>query len=268
MEWFEALILGLIQGLTEFLPVSSSGHLELGKVLLDVETKDNATFSILVHGATLLSIIVVFAKDLGKLARESIRFQWNQETQYLIKILISMIPVGIIGLFLEDQVRALFSGNIILVGSMLLVTAALLFSTYITKRGYRKINFQDAFIIGIAQAAAVIPGISRSGATIATSLNMGNDRKEAARFSFLMVLVPILAANILDLADLSAKTARAEISMAALVTGFLAAFVSGLLACKWMIRLVQRGKLTWFALYCSVIGIASLIAGSIEYGNV
>lgn len=259
MTWFEALILGLVQGLTEFLPVSSSGHLEIGKVLLNVELKENLTFTVLVHFATVLSTITVFRRDIQKLALGLFAFKWNEETKYVSKILLSMIPVLVVGVFFRKDVEALFSGNLVLVGIALLVTAALLISTLLVKAGNRKIPFLDAFIMGLAQAIATVPGISRSGATISAGLLMKNGRSEVARFSFLMVLLPIIGAALLDILSLSSSPAEGGIPTLSLVVGFVAAFLSGYLACTWMISLVKKGNLYWFAIYCALVGIASII---------
>ncbi len=265
MNWIEALILGLVQGLTEFLPVSSSGHLEIGKAILQIEATNSLTFSIVVHGATVLSILVVFWKDLKNLFIKSFRFEYNESNSYVLKILISMIPVGIVGVFFKDQVESLFTGNLVLVGSMLIVTAALLVITNFVPSGTRKIGLPDALVIGIAQAMAVIPGISRSGATICTALFLGNDREEAAKFSFLMVILPILAANFLDLMDMGSEIAETAtlvpIGWPALLVGFIAAFGSGLLACKWMMSIVRNGKLLYFGIYCLIVGIIAIFAG-------
>lgn len=260
MSYLEALILGLIQGLTEFLPVSSSGHLELGKTILGVEAKENLTFTVVVHGATVLSTIVIFWKEIVRLITGLFQFKWNFETKYIAMIAVSMIPVGIVGVFFKDEVETLFSGNILLVGSMLIVTGLLLSFTYFAKVNNKDISFKDAFIIGIAQAFAVIPGISRSGSTIATGILLGDKKEEVARFSFLMVLVPIIGANLKDVLDGSFSSSGSSISGMALVIGFTAAFISGLLACKWMIELVKRQKLIYFAVYCFIVG-----AGAITY---
>ena len=259
MTWFEALILGLVQGLTEFLPVSSSGHLEIGKVLLNVEIQKNLTFTILVHFATVLSTITVFFKDIKKLSTGLLAFRWNEETKYVSKILVSMIPVLFVGVFFREELEALFSGNLVLVGSALLVTAALLISTQLVKAGSRKIPFLDAFLMGIAQAIATIPGISRSGATISAGLLMKNGRSEVARFSFLMVLLPIIGATFLDILSISSSPEVGGIPAGSLVIGFFAAFLSGYLACTWMINLVKKGNLYWFAIYCAIVGIVSII---------
>jgi len=259
MTWFEAMILGLVQGLTEFLPVSSSGHLEIGKVLLDVELKENLTFTVLVHFATVLSTIAVFFKDIKRLLSGLFAFRWNEETKYVAKILFSMIPVLLVGILFREDVESLFSGNLVLVGSALLVTAALLISTQLVKPGTRKIPFLDALIMGVAQAIATIPGISRSGATISTGLLLKNGRSEVARFSFLMVLIPIIGAALLDILSMSANPASGGIPVGSYVIGFLAAFLSGYLACTWMINLVKKGNLYWFAIYCAVVGIIAII---------
>ena len=261
MTWIEALILGLVQGLTEFLPVSSSGHLEIGKVLLNVEMKEDLTFTVLVHFATVLSTITVFFKEIKELSIGLFAFKWNEETKYVSKILLSMIPVLFIGIMFREEVESLFSGNLVLVGGALLVTAALLISTQLVKAGEKKIPFLDAFVIGIAQAIATVPGISRSGATISTALLLKNDRSEAARFSFLMVLLPIIGAALLDILSLSSEPAGDHIAIGSLVVGFLAAYVSGYLACTWMISLVKKGNLYWFAIYCALAGIISIVFG-------
>lgn len=260
MEIFEAIILGLVQGLTEFLPVSSSGHLELGQALLGSDGTDNLLFAMVVHGATVLSTLVIFRKDIAALFLGLLKFKWNEETQYVVKIVISMVPIGIVGLFFKDQVEALFSGNLIFVGCMLLLTACLLSFTYFARSRDREVTFLNAFVIGLSQAFAVVPGISRSGSTIATALLVGVKREKAARFSFLMVLAPIIMANLLDLAD-GEVIAHSEIGFAPLAVGFIASFLSGLLACKWMINLVQKGKLIYFAVYCAVIGIIAIFVG-------
>mgnify|MGYP001272875051 CR=1 FL=1 len=259
MEWFEALILGIIQGLTEFLPVSSSAHLEIGKVIFGIKGEENIYFSILVHGATVLSTIVVFYKDILKLFSGLFKFKYNSETQYVLKIFVSMIPVLIVGLFFKDFVKSFFnSENLIITGSFLFVTALLLFFTYFFKRNnQREIGYVDSLIIGLAQAFAVFPGISRSGATIATGLMIGNKKTEIAKFSFLMVLIPILGENLLDIID--GSFVSTSISSVCLIIGFLSAFISGLVACKIMIRLVSKGKLIWFAVYCVIAGLISIL---------
>ena len=259
MNWYEALILGLVQGLTEFLPVSSSGHLEIGKVLLNVEIRENLTFTVLVHFATVLSTITVFRNDIRDLFTGMFSFRWNPETRYITKILVSMVPVLIVGVLFREEVENLFSGNLVLVGGALLVTALLLVSTQLVKNGTKHIPFLDALIMGIAQAAAVIPGISRSGATISTGLLLRNDKSEVARFSFLMVLLPIIGAALLDILSITSGTRVNSIPVSSLVIGFLSSYISGYLACSWMIRLVKRGNLYWFAIYCAIIGTLSIV---------
>ena len=259
MTWFEALILGLVQGLTEFLPVSSSGHLEIGKVLLDVEVKESLTFTVLVHFATVLSTITVFYKEIKKLFVGLFQFKWNEETKYVSKILVSMIPVLFVGVMFRDEVESLFSGNLLLVGSALLLTALLLISTQLVKPGKKKIPFLDALLMGIAQAIATVPGISRSGATIATGLLLKNGRSDVAKFSFLMVLIPIIGAALLDILSMSSSPSESGIATGSLIIGFLAAYLSGYLACTWMINLVKKCKLYWFAIYCALVGIVSII---------
>lgn len=260
MDWLEALILGIVQGLTEFLPVSSSGHLELGKVILGVEAERSLIFTVVVHGATVLSTIFVFHKDLWILLKGLFAFKWNDETKYISKILISMIPVVIVGLFFAEEIESFFTGNVVFVGSMLIITALLLTLTYLKKPNLRKISFIDSFIIGIAQAAAVLPGISRSGATISTGLMLGNKRELIAKFSFLMVLIPIIAANVKDLFT-GEMASESSIGAVPLLIGFFAAFISGLLACKWMIGIVKKGKLIYFAIYCFIIGLIAIFVG-------
>lgn len=264
MSIIEALILGIIQGLTEFLPVSSSGHLELGKQLLGVETTDSLTFTIVVHGATVLSTLVVFRKTVWKLLKGLLSFSWNDETQYVAKIAVSMIPIAIVGFLFKDQVKAVFDSPSILliVGGCLLFTALLLGFTYYKKAGDKEISYGHALIIGIAQTIAVLPGISRSGSTIATALLLGNKREEAAKFSFLMVLVPILGENLLSLLKVDYSQPLVT-SPWPLIVGFLAAFIAGLLACQWMINIVKKGKLIWFALYCAVVGLIALTGNAL-----
>ena len=263
MNLLEAIILGIVQGLTEFLPVSSSGHLEIGKHLLGVETSDNLLFTVVVHGATVLSTLVVFRKDIVSLFSGLFQFAWNEETKYIVAIGISMIPIAVVGFLFKENVETIFnSPNIMLtVGFMLLFTALLLGFAYYRKSGERKIGFIHAFIIGIAQTVAVLPGISRSGATIATGLLLGNKKEEVARFSFLMVLVPILGENFLSILDgfsASAQTTINQPNVLVLIAGFIAAFATGLFACKWMISIVKKGKLIWFAIYCAAVGLIAI----------
>ena len=267
MSWIESLILGLIQGLTEFLPVSSSGHLELGKYILGVELEENLFFTVMVHVATVLSTLVVFRKDIAQLLSGLFKFQWNEETQYVSKIAFSLIPIAIVGLFFKEYVDDIFNlQNIILfVGLMLLITSGLLALAYYYKPGDKEISFKDAFIIGIAQTVAVLPGVSRSGATIATGLLLGTKKENIAKFSFLMVLVPILGEAFLDIIKFegSLQTSIADVGTFPLLVGFLTAFVSGLIACKWMINLVKRGKLIGFAIYCFIVAVVAITAGLI-----
>ncbi|WP_109832582.1 undecaprenyl-diphosphate phosphatase [Reichenbachiella versicolor] len=262
MSFIEALILGIIQGLTEFLPVSSSGHLELGSVLLGIQSEDNLLFAILLHGATALSTIIVFRKDIGDIFKGLLEFKWNESWQYATMIVVSMIPVGVVGVFFEDQVEAFFGGKVILVGCNLLFTAVLLSITYYSKKNEGDVSFFKAFIIGIAQTIAILPGVSRSGATISTALILGVDKAKAAKFSFLMVLPPILGAMLLKTKDvIEAPEVIQNLSVMNLVVGFVAAFISGLLACQWMISIVKKGKLIYFAVYCGLVGALAIILG-------
>lgn len=271
MSIIQAIILGIIQGLTEFLPVSSSGHLEIGKALLNVQIEEDLGFTVIVHLATVLSTITVFFTDIKGLASGLFRFKWNDEMRYVLKIILSSIPVLIVGLFFQDEVEALFTRNkdlsgdsvhhfnLILVGAALLFTASLLALTTLIKPGEKKhIPFLDAFVMGIAQAFAVIPGLSRSGSTIAAGLLMKNKREEVARFSFLMVLIPIIGASGLMVLDwIEAGTTGTGVLP--LVVGFIASYVSGFFACRWMINIVKKGKLIWFAVYCAVVGVISIL---------
>ncbi len=261
MTIIEAIILGIVQGLTEFLPVSSSGHIELGTVLLGVQSKDNLLFSVVVHCATALSTIVIFRKDIVEIIQGVFRFDWNEETAYVAKIIVSMIPVGLVGALFKDEIEAFFGGKVLLVGIMLLITGTLLALTYYAKKQPGQVTFPKALIIGLAQAFAIMPGISRSGATIATALLVGVEKERAAKFSFLMVLVPILGASLLEVLDYLEEPAVAStISGLALVLGFFAAFISGLLACQWMIAIVKQGKLIYFAIYCFIVGTIAILS--------
>ncbi|MGD1846415.1 MAG: undecaprenyl-diphosphate phosphatase [Salibacteraceae bacterium] len=258
-ELLKAFILGIIQGLTEFLPVSSSGHLELGKALLEFgQNEDALLFSILVHGATALSTIVVFRKVIIDLFKGLLEFRWNDSTRYAAMILLSMVPVGIVGVGFEDHIEALFEGQLVLVGFMLILTGGLLFFTAKAGNPTGKVTFGKAVLIGLAQAVAILPGISRSGSTISTALLAGVSRENAARFSFLMVLPPILGATLLEVKDYIEEPSSA-FSPAALAVGFLAAFLSGLLACNWMIRIVKNAKLQYFAWYCFAVGALAVV---------
>jgi len=256
MNWFQALVLGLIQGLTEFLPVSSSGHLEIAKSIFGIDPDSSFYFTVAVHGATVLSTIFVFWKEILNLITGSLKFKMNEETSYTLKIIISMIPVGIAGILLKDPIERLFNGNLVFIGLMLLVTSTVLALAHFKRKGDRSIGYRDAFIIGIAQAIAVIPGISRSGSTIATGLMIGNKKEEIAKFSFLMVLLPVLGANLLEI--LSGDVTMNSAGLGSVVIGFIAAFVSGYFACKWMISLVKRSKLIWFSIYCAIVGLLSI----------
>jgi len=268
MDWLQALLLGILQGIAEFLPISSDGHLELGKALLKVEGADNLLFTVVVHGATVLSTLIVFWKPIVKLIQGLFKFKMNEETQYVLKLIVSMIPVGIVGFFMKDWVESFFNGDMAFVGAMLLLTAAFLYLGHFLgkRKGGKPVSYVTAFIIGIAQAIAVMPGLSRSGTTIATGLMLGIDKKKLAEFSFIMVIVPIIGANAKELWDMrdaaaSGATAAAGVGVAELIIGFIAAFVTGLLACSWMINLVKKGKLIWFAVYCTVVGILAIILG-------
>lgn len=262
METIDAILLGLLQGLTEFLPVSSSGHLVILGHLLGTDQVDNTTFAILVHAATVLATVTVFWSEIVRLVRGGVQFRINPESKYLMKIVVSMIPILIVGLFFKEKIEALFGGGVRFVGCMLFVTAGLLLLThFIRPKKARNITTRDAFVIGLAQAVAVIPGISRSGSTIATGMLLGDDRAQLAKFSFLMVLVPILGEAFLELLKGEFSATASGISGYALTAGFLAAYLSGLFACKVMIRIVSRGKLWWFALYCAVAGAVAVIWG-------
>ncbi len=259
MDSLDAIILGIVQGFTEFLPVSSSGHLELGKAILGDNSipEDSLLFTVVLHFATALSTLVVFRKDVWNIFSGLLKFTWNEETQFTIKIIVSMIPAVIVGLFFEEQLEAFFGGNIAFVGTMLLVTALLLWLADRSKITGKKVTNSNAFIIGVSQALAMLPGISRSGATISTSVLLGNDKNKAARFSFLMV-VPLIfgkiAKDILG-GELSAET----INFTTLGLGFISAFICGLIACTWMIKLVRQSKLTYFAIYCVVVGLTAIV---------
>lgn len=261
MEWFEALILGLIQGLTEYLPVSSSGHLAISSALFDIKGEDNLAFTIVVHVATVFSTLVILWKEIDWIFRGLFKFEMNAETRYVINILISMIPIGIVGVFFKDYVEAIFGSGLLIVGCCLLVTALLLtFSYYAKPRPKENISMKDAFIIGLAQACAVLPGLSRSGTTIATGLLLGDNKAKLAQFSFLMVIPPILGEALLDgMKMMKGEAVTGDIPALSLIVGFIAAFVSGCLACKWMINIVKKGKLIYFAIYCAIAGTATLV---------
>ncbi|MBQ3627671.1 MAG: undecaprenyl-diphosphate phosphatase [Bacteroidaceae bacterium] len=275
MDWLQALIMGIFQGLTEYLPVSSSGHLALAAELLGVEDPEKImTFTIAVHVATVLSTLVILWKEVAWIFKglfktgndivpspHGIRY-FNEEQNYALLIIISMIPVGIVGLFFKDQVEAYFS-SLMVVGVCLCITATLLAFSYFSKpRTKDHISYRDAFVIGIAQACAVLPGLSRSGSTIGTGLILGDKKEKLAQFSFLMVIPPILGEALLDVKKMmeeGVEAAMAGISVPALIVGFLAAFITGCLACKWMINIVKKGKLIYFAIYCAIVGLATII---------
>lgn len=261
MDWLQALILGIVQGLTEYLPVSSSGHLAIGSWLFGVNGEDNLAFTIMVHVATVLSTLVVLWKEIDWILKGLFKFRMNNETKYFINIVISMIPVGIVGVFFKDKVEEVFGSGLLIVGCMLLVTAALLaFSYYARPRQREHISAWHAFVIGVAQAVAVLPGLSRSGSTIATGLLLGNKKEKLAQFSFLMVIPPILGEALLDaLKGLKGEEAFGNIDALPLAVGFLAAFISGCIACKWMINIVKKGKLVWFGVYCAIVGTVTIV---------
>ena len=263
MSWIEALILGLVQGLTEYLPVSSSGHLAIGSEFFGIEGEENLAFTVAVHVATVLSTRVILWKEIDWIFRGLFKCQLNEETKYVLNIVVSMIPVGIVGVFFKDYVEEVFGSGLAIVGAMLLLTAVLLtFSYYAKPRQKEKISLRDAFIIGLAQACAVMPGLSRSGSTIATGLLLGNKKETLAQFSFLMVIPPILGEALLDVVKgLNGEEAFGGIDALPLTVGFLAAFVSGCLACKWMINIVKKGKLIYFGIYCAIAGVLTLIYG-------
>lgn len=258
METVQAIILGVVQGLTEFLPVSSSGHLQLAKEVLGVEIDNNITFDVTLHAATVLSTVAVMWREILRLLSGLFSRRFCAEQAYVLKILLSMIPAGVIGVLFSDRIEALFS-TLWFVGLMLLLTAALLaFAYYAKPRMKSEISYRDAFLIGCAQAAATLPGLSRSGSTIAAGLLLGNGKESVAHFSFLMVIPVILGKMLLDV--VSGEMAAMSVSTTTLAAGFLAAFVTGCLACKFMIEIVKRGKLVWFALYCAAAGAVALIA--------
>jgi undecaprenyl-diphosphatase len=258
MDIIDTIILGIIQGLTEFLPVSSSGHLEIGKAILGDNSipEESLLFTVVLHFATALSTLVVFRKDVLDLIKGALKFKWNDDLQFITKIAISMIPAVLVGLFFEKQLESLFGGNILLVGCMLLITAILLFFADKAQDTNKKVSFKNAFIIGISQAFAMLPGISRSGATISTSVLLGNDKTKAARFSFLMVVPLIFGKIAKDIfsGDLTYDSGN----FTSLSIGFIAAFISGLFACTWMIALVKKSKLTYFAIYCVIVGLIAI----------
>lgn len=259
MSIIEAIILGIIQGLTEFLPVSSSGHLEIGKALFNLTLKgeDSLLVTVVLHLATALSTIVIFRKEIGEILKGLLQFKWNEESQFSIKIILSMIPATIVGLVFEEQIDNLFKENVLLVGGMLLVTGMLLFMADKAKNTNKDVSFSNAVIVGISQAIAILPGISRSGATISTSVLLGIDRSKAAKFSFLMVVPLILGKVAKDL--ISDEMVLSSDMTIPLLFGFIAAFISGLVACKWMIALVKKAQLKYFSFYCFIVGTVAII---------
>jgi undecaprenyl-diphosphatase len=261
MGILEAIILGVIQGLTEFLPVSSSGHLELTKAILgeDKMPEEGLLFTVIVHFATALSTVVVFRKDILEIINGLFQFKWNESSRFSLKIILSMIPAVIIGLFFEKELEQLFDGNVVFVGFMLIVTALLLFFAEKAQNTLKPVSFKNALFIGIAQAIAMLPGISRSGATISTSVLLGVDKSKAARFSFLMVVPLIFGKIAKDL--MSGDLVYNESSFGYLSAGFLAAFIAGLFACSWMVKLVRNSKLKYFSIYCLVVGLLAIIIG-------
>lgn len=259
MGILEAIILGIIQGLTEFLPVSSSGHLVLAQHILGVQADGGTTFEVMVHFATVLATITVFGREILRLLQGALKFKYNAESSYVLKIALSMLPVLVVGLFFKKEVEALFSATVGFIGAMLLITAAVLTVAQLLnnrRKAQREVTYRDAFVIGLAQAVAVIPGISRSGSTIATGLMLGDEKANLAKFSFLMVLVPIIGEAFLEILDGAISFDAAGLP---LLAGFIAAYISGLFACRVMIKIVARGKLYYFAAYCAVVGVIALL---------
>jgi len=259
---FAAILLGIIQGLTEFLPVSSSGHLEITTFILEHFgseglPKENILMTVVLHAATALSTLFIFRDEVAQIFRGLLQFKWNEEFKFSLKIIISMVPAGVVGVLFDEQIDALFGGRILLVGSMLIITGLLLFVADKAKNTTQSVSFGQSFIIGIAQAIAILPGISRSGATISTSVILGIDREKAARFSFLMVVPLIFGKMAKDV--LSGDMASESAALIPLIVGFVAAFITGLIACKWMISLVKKSQLKYFSYYCFTIGILAII---------
>lgn len=259
MDTLQAILLGIVQGITEFLPVSSSGHLQIAKELLGVQLEENLTFDVALHAATVLSTIVVLWSEVVRLVRGLFSRRFNEEQAYVLKLILSMVPIGIVGFLFKDQLNAMLASPwiLLIVGAMLLLTSALLaFAYYAKPRPKETISYRDALIIGIAQACAAMPGLSRSGSTIATGLLLGNKKAAVAQFSFLMVLAPILGETLLEAVS---GELTAGVAAGPLAAGFLASFITGCLACKFMIEVVKRGKLIWFAVYCALAGAVSII---------
>ena len=263
MSWLEALILGIVQGLTEFLPVSSSGHIVIAEELMQTPIEEPLTLTVTLHVATALATIFVFWREVAQLFKGTFTtLKWNQEKDYVAKILVSVIPVGIVGFLFSDEMEAFFS-NLLAVGICLLVTACLLaLSEWLQKKHQmqgHEVGYKDAVIIGLAQAVAVLPGLSRSGTTIATGLLCGVKKESVAQFSFLMVLIPILGKALLDAKDLIAGEGLGEMEILPVVIAFVAAFIAGGLACRFMIEIVRRQRLVWFAIYCAIVGTTTII---------
>lgn len=261
MDWIQALILGIIQGLTEYLPVSSSGHLAIVSNFFGIDGEESLMFTVAVHVATVLSTLVILWREIDWILKGLFKFEMNEETKYALNILVSMIPVGIVGVFFKDKVEEAFGSGLLVVGVMLLLTAVLLiFSYYAKPRPKEHITMWNAFVIGVAQACAVLPGLSRSGSTIATGLMLGNKKEKLAQFSFLMVIPPILGEALLDiLKALKGEELMGNIDTFPLCVGFLAAFLSGCFACKLMINMVKKGKLLYFGIYCAIVGLSVLV---------
>lgn len=277
MDWLDALLLGIIQGLSEYLPISSSGHLEIFKQILGVQLDPDASleFSVMLHVATVLSTIVILWREFWPLCTSFFSFKRDYNFYYVCKILISCIPVGIVGICFKEQISTLFEGNLTIVGVCLLVTAVLLSFAYFTRTRHaladpklpqgRDISWCDALVIGIGQALAVLPGLSRSGTTIATGILLGDNREKVARFSFLMVIIPILGEGLLDIKDIlfpeieTAASSTGAVGLLPLCVGFLASFIVGCMACKWMLDIVKKGKLVWFAVYCVAAGLLCIV---------
>ena len=259
---FAAILLGIIQGLTEFLPVSSSGHLEITTFILEHFgseglPEENILMTVVLHAATALSTLFIFRDEVAQIFRGLLQFKWNEEFRFSLKIIISMVPAAVVGVLFDEQIDALFGGRILLVGSMLIVTGLLLFVADTAKNTTQSVSFGQSLIIGIAQAIAILPGISRSGATISTSVILGIDREKAARFSFLMVVPLIFGKMAKDI--LSGEMGSESAAIIPLIAGFVAAFITGLIACKWMISLVKKSQLKYFSYYCFTIGILAII---------
>lgn len=278
MNWLDALIMGIVQGLAEYLPISSSGHLEIFHSLLGLDTSgaDSLQFDVVLHVATVLSTIVILWREFSGLCVSFFTWRRDENFRTVMKILVSCVPVLLVGVLLKDQVEAAFGGNLLVVGTCLCITAGLLGFAYFTRtrpiwvanahvtsaNAGREIGFFDAFVIGCAQAVAVLPGLSRSGSTIATGILLGNKRDKLASFSFIMVIIPILGAALLDIVGaVTGKETMGDVGLVPCLVGFLASFTVGCLACKWMINIVKRGGMVWFALYCLIVGLSCLIFG-------